>query len=255
VRLNVTIPVFNERERLPRCIPKLQEFLSCHGCFEYEVVIANNGSTDGTQAVAEQLSRDCPNVRALWIPGKGRGGAIKPAWLASAADILTYMDVDLATDLAAFPALVEAVAERGFDLAVGSRLLRASRTRRGWRRELISHCYMRLVKAFFHTRFSDAQCGFKAISKKAALQLLPVIEDAGWFFDTELLVIAEKCGYRICDLPVTWVDDPDSRVRVIPTAWADLKGLLRLRRNFRRGAYAHLMLACQHKPEDRAAIA
>ena len=234
MKVDVVIPVYNEEARLTRCVPRLQEFLWRQDRFECEVVIANNGSTDQTQAVAEQLSREYRNVRALWIPDKGRGGAVKQAWLASAADILSYMDVDLATDLAAFPALVEAVAERGFDLAVGSRLLRASRTRRGWRRELISRCYMRLVKVFFPVRFSDAQCGFKAITRQVARELLPLVEDSGWFFDTELLLLAEHFGYQICDMPVVWTDHPDSRVRIASTAWADFKGLLRVRRNTKR---------------------
>ena len=140
------------------------------------------------------------------------------------------------------------MAGQGYDLAIGSRLLPGSKTRRGWKRELISRGYMRLVNAFFHVRFSDAQCGFKAISRPAARALLPRVQDDGWFFDTELLVLAERLGYRIGEIPVTWNDDPDSRVRVLSTAWADLKGLLRLRRNLRHGGSAPPPSRCHPTP-------
>jgi hypothetical protein len=133
-----------------------------------------------------------------------------------------------------------ALAGVGFDLAAGSRLLKPCLTTRGFKRELISRCYNRLVKAVFRTRFSDAQCGFKAITRPAAQALLPLAEDNGWFLDTELLVLAEKLGYRIFDLPVQWNDDPDSRVRIARTAWEDIKGIVRVRRNLWRGRYAGL---------------
>ncbi len=238
--VNVTIPVFNEERRLLCCVPRLHEFLSAEVRFEFEVVIANNGSTDRTQAVAERLSQQYQRVRSLWIPQRGRGGAIRLAWQESAANILSYMDVDLSTGLAAFPAMVEAVLQGGFELAVGSRLMPGAETKRRWRRELISRGYMGLIAACFHVRFSDAQCGFKAIARQSAHELLPQVEDNGWFFDTELLVLAEKLGYRICDLPVAWIEDPDSRVKVAKTAWADLQGVARLWWKLRRGGVTRL---------------
>jgi glycosyltransferase involved in cell wall biosynthesis len=228
--VNITIPVFNEEKRLARCLPRLHNFLAQQSIFPWEIVIANNASTDRTQAVAEQFSREFASVRVLWIPEKGRGGALKQAWLASTADVLSYMDVDLATDLAAFPALVEAVSMRGFDIAIGSRLLPDSCTNRGWKRDIISRCYIWMVRSSAHAHFSDAQCGFKALSRRAAQALLPQIRDTGWFFDTELLVLAERLGYRIGEVPVRWTDDADTRVHILNTALADLKGLLRLRR-------------------------
>ncbi|MBI4323820.1 MAG: glycosyltransferase family 2 protein [Chloroflexi bacterium] len=235
MKILVVIPVFNEEQRLTRCLPKLHGFLSGQSRFEYEIVIANNASTDRTQTVAEQLCREFGNVRLVWLPQKGRGGALKTVWLASSADILTYMDVDLSTDLAAFPALVDAIASHGFDLAIGSRLLPASRIERNWKRELISRSYVTLIHALCPTRLSDAQCGFKAVARPAALRLLPLVEDREWFFDTELLLLAEKLGYRICELPVRWVEDPNSRVRIFSTALADVKGLIRLRRKLACG--------------------
>ncbi len=150
------------------------------------------------------------------------------------------MDVDLSTNLFAYPPMIEALICTGFDIGIGSRLLKASSTRRSLKREVVSRAYNLLVKAFFRTRFSDAQCGFKAISASAAQKLLPSVEDTTWFFDTELLVIAEKHGYRIFDLPVSWIEDLDSRVDIVQTALDDIKGLIRVKQNFRRGAYGHL---------------
>ena len=240
MRVLVAIPVFNEEAQLAESIGRLYGHLQADCAFDFEVAIADNGSEDRTFAIASRLSEEYPNLRAVHLGVKGRGRALKQAWSESEADVLSYMDVDLSTDLRAFAPLVQAVASGSFDLATGSRLLPASLTRRCWRRELISRSYNWLVKRLFQTRFSDAQCGFKAISRLAASALLPVIEDNGWFFDTELLIVAEKSGYRIFDLPVAWTEDADSRVRVLSTAWADWRGLLRLRRDFARGRYAHL---------------
>ena len=170
----VTIPVLNEEIRLALRFPRLMEYLQGVTGLRWEVVIANNGSTDETQSLAERFSRQYPHVRALWLSERGRGGALKRAWIESQADVMTYMDVDLSTDLDAFPKLVQAVASGGFDLAVGSRLAVGAQTQRSWKRELTSRCYVRLIKLLCHTSVSDAQCGFKAISRRAAQVLLPL---------------------------------------------------------------------------------
>jgi glycosyltransferase involved in cell wall biosynthesis len=236
--INITVPVLNEAGQLAASIGTLHRFLCEHCRFEFEIVVADNGSTDGTLSIARDLAGKCPSVRVLRLEEKGRGRALKRAWSESRAEICSYMDVDLSTDLHAFPSLVESLIGGGFDLAIGSRLLKPALTTRGIKRELISRCYNLLVKAAFRTRFSDAQCGFKAITRPAAQTLLPLVEDNGWFLDTELLVLAEKLGYRIFDLPVQWNDDPDSRVKIARTAWEDLKGIVRVRRNLWRGEYA-----------------
>jgi glycosyltransferase involved in cell wall biosynthesis len=238
--VNVTIPVANEERRLPRSLPRLHRFLSesFRLPLEFQIVIANNGSTDRTQEIAEQFSREYPNVRVLRIPEKGRGGAVKKAWLESEAEVLTYMDVDLATDLEAFPALVEAVASGQADIAIGSRRMASSKTNRSWRREVISRAYLRLARLLCGLRCSDAQCGFKAVSRTAAQALLPQVEDNGWFFDTELLVRAQWGGYRIAEVPVKWTEDRDSRVKILRTAWEDVRGLMRLRRELARNRKA-----------------
>lgn len=244
VKVLVTVPVFNEERRLAPSIRTLHNFLSQSCPFEFEVVIADNGSTDQTGEVANAIGADYPKVRVVRLEGRGRGRALKKVWGESQADILSYMDVDLSTDLKCFPPLIECLLSGHFDIAVGSRLLEASRTTRGFKREFISRGYNLLVKGLFRTQFSDAQCGFKGITKKAAIQLLPLVEDNNWFMDTELLILAEALGYRIFDMPVRWVDNSDSRVRICQTAWEDLRGLLRVRRVVRQGRLAPRCCGC-----------
>ena len=201
---------------------------------DWEIVIAENGSTDGTAAIADALTKEFPKIFVNHFKEKGRGGALKRTWLQSEADILTYMDADLSSDLETFPALIESLAKDGHDLATGSRLLRPKLTTRSFKREFASRCYNILVKAMLGVHFSDAQCGFKAITSQAAGHLLPQVEDTGWFFDTELLVLGEKQGYRILDMPVKWVEQGESHVQMFSTAKADLAGLFRLRRKLQR---------------------
>ena len=227
--VNVTIPVFNEDATLAANVSQVVRFLNAEFAYPHEVVIANNGSTDQTQAVAEEVSCKYGAVRVVQLARPGRGDAVAAVWRRSEADVVSYMDCDLSSDLAAFPKLVEPLIRGTADLSTGSRLLNPSTTSRGLKREVLSRGYNLLVKALFRTRFSDAQCGFKAITREAAMKLLPLIRDQGWFFDTELLVLADRAGFRIHDLPVHWVDDPDSRVRIGSTIIADLAGLARLR--------------------------
>jgi glycosyltransferase involved in cell wall biosynthesis len=232
MKVNITIPVLDEEAQVASSVRELVQFLAMRCRFESEVVIADNGSTDATWDVAGALAKEHPSVRRVRLSEKGRGRAVKKVWAESDCEVLTYMDVDLATELSAFPPLVESIISGGFDLAVGSRLLKPRLTTRGLKREFISRSYNRLIKLLFDPGFSDAQCGFKAISRRAARALIPLVESDGWFMDTELLLLAERLGYRIFDCPVRWVDDPGSRVALWATALSDVKGLLRLRRKF-----------------------
>ncbi len=239
--VEVVIPVYNEEKDLPRSIASLHGFLERHLPYKWRILVADNGSTDSTLTTAQRLSQEYPRVACLHLEQKGRGRALLKAWLQSDADIVSYMDVDLATDLEAFPKLVDAIAKEGYDIAIGSRLLPGAQViNRTLKREITSRSYNLLIKAMFLVRFRDAQCGFKAISHKAAQRLLPLIKDRGWFFDSELLILAEKNGYRTKEVPVKWTDDPDSRVNVVKTAYGDLKGLLRLRFGGLREASRHL---------------
>ena len=231
VSVEVVIPVLNEEPALTGSVDTLVRFFS-EALAEYQwwITIADNGSTDGTLAVARRLAEEHRGrVGVLHLAQKGRGRALRKAWLGSQCDIVAYMDVDLSTGLEAFPLLVHAIADEGCHLAVGSRLLPGSETRRSFRREVISRIYNGVIRLSFQTRFSDAQCGFKAMSRASAEALVPVIENNHWFFDTELLIIAEKRGFRVKDVPVRWNEDPDSRVKIVGTALEDLRGLVRLR--------------------------
>lgn len=227
--VEVVVPVYNEEEALPKSIPVLCAYLETYFPYRWSVVIANNASTDNTLTIAEGLAAGDPHVSVLHLEEKGRGRALKAAWSASEADIVAYMDVDLSTNLWSFLPLVAPLATGHSDVATGSRLLRGAMVTRQWKRELISRCYNLLVKALCGNRFSDAQCGFKAIKRSVAQKLLPRIEDNEWFFDTELLLLAEERGYRISEVPVDWIEDLDSRVDVASTAVKDVKGLLRIR--------------------------
>jgi glycosyltransferase involved in cell wall biosynthesis len=231
--VDVVVPVYNEERALPESIPTLRAFLET-GPFTYDwtIIIGDNASIDNTPAVSKKLEAESGGkVRYVRIERKGRGFALKQIWSESDADVRSYMDVDLSTGLDAFPALVRGIAEEGCGVAIGSRLARGSKTTRSVGRTTLSRGYNAIIKAMFWTRFSDAQCGFKAISREVAERVLPLIEDNNWFFDTELLILAERMGYRIKDVPVEWVEDPDTRVKIGSTVAEDLRGLLRLRIN------------------------
>ncbi len=229
VSVEVVVPVYNEERALPESIRALCAYLETYFPYRWSVVIADNASTDATLSVGEGLAAANPRVSVLHLEEKGRGRALKAAWLASEADIVAYMNVDLSTNLWSFLPLVAPLATGHSDVAIGSRLLRGAMVTRQWKRELISRCYNLLIKTLFGNRFSDAQCGFKAVKRGVAQELLPQIEDGEWFFDTELLLLAEERSYRISEVPVDWIEDLDSRVDVTSTALEDVKGLLRVR--------------------------
>jgi len=226
--IDVAIPVYNEEHILAQSVATLRQFLKENMPQSWRIVIADNGSKDKTWEIAQALAREHPDVTTLHLDEKGRGRALRHAWLESSADIVSYMDVDLSTDLEAFPKLIQAI-EEGHDVAIGSRHLPGSSVRRSLGREFTSRSYNFLIKAMFLAKLSDAQCGFKALSSEAARKLVPLIRDQGWFFDTELLILAHKKGCQIKEIAVAWVEDPDSRVSIPKTALQDLKGLLRMR--------------------------
>lgn len=226
--VDVVIPVFNEEKALPRNIVILADFLKANLRNPWQIIIADNASTDNTRSVSEMLTQRYSGINYLHIPQKGRGRALKTAWLDSTADIVSYMDVDLSTDLSYFPQLVRSL-EEGYHVAIGSRLSKGSRVTRSVKRELISRSYNMLIKSMFFVPFNDAQCGFKALTRKTAQAIVPHIKNDNWFFDTELLIIAAKRGYKINQLPVKWDDDQTSTVHITSTATEDIKGLLRLR--------------------------
>ncbi|MFJ5836324.1 glycosyltransferase [Streptomyces shenzhenensis] len=226
--LDVVIPVYNEEKDLGPCVLRLHEHLTRTFPYAFRITIADNASTDSTPQVAAGLAARLPEVVDFRLEQKGRGRALRAVWSASDAPVLAYMDVDLSTDLNALLPLVAPLISGHSDLAIGSRLNRSSRVVRGAKREFISRSYNLILRGSLQARFSDAQCGFKAIRRDVAQVLLPLVEDTGWFFDTEMLVLAERAGLRIHEVPVDWVDDPDSTVHIVRTATDDLKGVWRV---------------------------
>lgn len=228
--VSIVIPVYNEEKDLPTKIPVLHNFLEKSlKNYEWKIIIADNGpSKDNTKRVSKELVKKYKKVTYQLVPRPGRGNALREIWLKERADYLSYMDVDLSSGLASFPLLLSAL-DRGYDIAIGSRLRHGAKVHgRSLYREILSRGYNMLIKLFFWTKFQDAQCGFKAMTKNAAKTLLPHIKDNGWFFDSELLIIAEKSGFKIKEIPIIWRDDPASTVKVVKTAWDDIKGLARI---------------------------
>jgi glycosyltransferase involved in cell wall biosynthesis len=226
--IDVVVPVYNEQGGLERSIRNLHRHLRTQMPFSWRIVIADNASTDATPAVAAALARELRGVSVLRLERKGRGLALREAWSRSDARVVCYMDVDLSTDLRALLPLVAPLLSGHSDVAIGSRLARGARVVRGPKRELISRSYNLILRSVLRARFSDAQCGFKAVRGEVARELLADVRDDGWFFDTELLVLAQRRGLRIHEVPVDWVDDPDSRVDIVRTAIDDLRGVGRL---------------------------
>jgi putative flippase GtrA len=226
--VEIVIPVYNEAAGLEQSVRRLHRFLSDGFPFSWRIVIADNASVDATPEIARRLALTLPSVRHLRLDQKGRGRALRAAWSASPAKVVTYMDVDLSTDLRGLLPLVAPLISGHSDLSIGTRLAHSSRVVRGPKREFISRSYNRLLHTVLRAKFTDAQCGFKAVRRDVLDGLMGDVIDQGWFFDTELLVLAQRRGLRIHEVPVDWVDDPDSRVDIVHTALTDLKGVARL---------------------------
>lgn len=229
IQVDVVIPVLNEAQVLEKSVTTVRDFLTKNFKYRWEVIIVDNGSSDGTLEIAKTLANKFEDVKFIYLQEKGRGRALREAWQNSTADVVLYTDVDLSTELAAMPKLVDALVHEGYDISTGTRLARSSNTRRCFKREITSRAYNIFLKCILFTKFSDAQCGFKAVTRDVVNKIIPQVKDQGWFFDTEMLVLAEKQGLRIKDIPVTWIEDDDSRVKIISTAWENIKGVFRLR--------------------------
>lgn len=226
--VDIVVPVYNEEKDLENSIRALRAYLDRAVPWNCNIIIADNASTDSTPNIAATLTADVDRVRSIRIPKKGRGRALKQTWMTSTADVVVYMDVDLSTDLSALLPLIAPLISGHSDIAIGTRLTRSSRVTRGPKREIISRCYNFLIRSTVGAHFSDAQCGFKAMRTDAAHKLLPLVKDNEWFFDTETLILAERAGMRIHEVPVDWTDDPNSTVDIISTATEDIKGLWRV---------------------------
>jgi glycosyltransferase involved in cell wall biosynthesis len=233
--VDIAVPVRDEAHVLAASIERLHAHLAHGFPYSWRLTIVDNGSSDATLEVADDLAARLDRIRVLHLDEAGRGRALRRAWTTSDAQVVAYLDVDLSTELEALVPLISPVVSGRAEVAIGSRLAPGARVTRGWRRELISRAYNLLVRRAFATRVRDAQCGFKAVRADVARALLPEVADQGWFFDTELLLLAEHNGLRIDEVPVRWVEDHDSRVRIVRTAIDDLRGLARVRRTVRAG--------------------
>ena len=231
MKLDIVIPVLNEEKSLSNCVEEVINYCNSYlPSWDFGVVIADNGSTDRTGEIGNCLVQMHPAVSYIRLEQRGRGRALKHVWSKSDADVVSYMDVDLSTDIHVLAAAVKPVVSNNCDICIGSRLLSDSKVRnRSLRRGFISRSYSLMFRVLFLVSFKDAQCGFKVMLKSSLDKVLPHVEDSGWFFDTELLILSEKSQYKICEIPVIWTDDPDSKVNVMKTAWEDIKGLFRLR--------------------------
>jgi putative flippase GtrA len=244
--LDVVVPVYNEQTDLEPCLRRLHHHLTTALPYPFRITVADNASTDATLTVAHRLAGELPGVHVLHLDAKGRGRALRAAWTASPAPVLAYLDVDLSTDLAGLLPLIAPLISGHSDLAIGTRLAGTARVVRGPKREILSRGYNLLLRGLLAARFTDAQCGFKAIRADVATDLLPLVQDNDWFFDTELLILAQHAGLRIHEVPVDWVDDPDSRVDLTATVWADLKGIARLGRALATRTLPLAALRTQH---------
>lgn len=230
VLVDIILPVYNEEIILEKSVKELRDFLKGMPEYTFRILIVDNGSTDKTYEIAKKLAEDYPNVDVMHLEEKGRGGALKKAWSQSTADVMCYMDVDLSTDLNALKKLIDSIAKENYDIVVGSRFAKGSKTKRSLLRDILSKGYNTLVKFLLKAEFSDAQCGFKAVNKRLVYELLPKVEDSSWFFDTELLVLAEKNAYKIKEIPILWEDIGDSKVEIFHTTFSYIKNILNLRK-------------------------
>ncbi|WP_414639067.1 glycosyltransferase [Actinophytocola sp.] len=251
ITVDIMIPVYNEERALPGCVQVLHEFLGAQFPFDWTIVIVDNASTDDTATVANGLAEQFDRVRVRRLERKGRGLALRETWRASTATVVVYMDVDLSTGLDALLPLVAPLVNGHSDIAIGSRLAPGARTVRGPKREFVSRCYNGLIRLTHGAGFSDAQCGFKAARTDTIRPLLDHVADDAWFFDTELLLLAEFNGLRVHEVPVDWVEDVDSRVDVVGTARDDIRGLIRVARAKSTGAAR--VAGLPRRPGPRAA--
>ena len=226
--IDIVVPVLNEEKILQKSTTTLDEYMAKHLPHRYQITIVDNGSQDKMLEIAKNLAEKHQSVQVVSLAERGRGRALKQVWQNSPADILAYMDVDLSTSLDDFLPMIQPLVAGEAGVAIGSRLLKDSKTSRGLKREFISRCYNSTIKWTSRTKFSDAQCGFKAIRRDVSTKFLPKIKDNKWFFDTELLIKTERAGVPIYEQLVTWIEDTDSRMKIVKTAVDDLRGLYRV---------------------------
>ncbi len=227
--LSIILPAYNEAKRIESAVERIMEFMNSN-FQDFEIIIAEDGSTDGTDKVAEKLAEKYGFVRHLHSDERlGRGKALNNAIKRSEYEFVIYMDVDLSTDLKHVNDIYEAL-KAGYDIAVGSRLLKSSRAKRPFTRDLSSRVYNFLVRALLKSGIHDHQCGFKGFRKSRIADILDSIADNHWFWDTELLVLAQRKGLKIKEIPVTWEHGGESKVSILNDSIYMLRNIFRIMR-------------------------
>ncbi len=233
LKLEINLPVLNEEAQLRKSVVVLREFVKKRmPDYDSRIVVVDNGSTDKTNQICKELKQEYPDVDFIRLEQRGRGRALRKAWTESTADICSYMDIDLSTGLDAFPKLIDAIGKKGYDIATGSRLMKGAKIKRSIKREILSRGYVFLLKHFLGVAFRDAQCGFKAVNRKVITEVVPHVLDQEWFFDSELLFKCQRWGYKIKEIPVTWIEDPGSTVKLYKTVKNYILSILRLKLEF-----------------------
>lgn len=231
------LPIYNEEKILAKNVLKLFDYLknSKDSNFSWQIVLIINGSRDKSLAIAKGLeAKHQKEIKAINILEPGKGNALKIYSKKSQADILVYMDIDLAVTLKNIPNLINPIIENKYDLVIGSRLLKESKIERSFLRELSSQIYSFLARRILGLEIKDFQCGFKAIKQGVFSEIAPYIESKKWFFDTELIAYADKLKFRIKEIPVDWeenrYDERESKVRVIRDSISFLINLIKLKK-------------------------
>jgi len=230
VKIDIVIPVYNEAPILRKNVSRVVSFLELDSAYkDYKVIIVDNGSRDKTFEIAQELAVQYAKVNVIHLNQKGRGRALRKAWQESEADIVSYMDADLSTDLEAMHKLFNAIIIDGYDIAVGFRLSSVFRVKRTLVRSFLSYGYNLLIKIIWRIKeLPDVQCGFKALTKNAADAIVPKIENQNWFFDTELLILAYRRRCKIKFIPVKWEERLNGKVKILDTVFEDIVGIVKL---------------------------
>jgi glycosyltransferase involved in cell wall biosynthesis len=229
-KVDIVVPAYNDADDIKKNIPKLSSFCKEKlKDYNYKILILENGSKDNTEKIVLDFKKHDTRVNYTHLKKVGRGNELINAWSRSDADYLCYMDIDLSTDIKSLPILIKKL-ENGYDICVGSKYLNRSKKERTFIRLILSRVYNTITGIYLGTTFTDAQCGFKAINKTVAKNVLPLIRDKNWFFDTELLYFSEKMGYRRAEIPIVWVEYGNSSVKIFKTIFDFLKKLRELKK-------------------------
>lgn len=228
----IAIPCYNEEKIIKKNILILLEFCDQNLKQDFTIIIADNNSNDQTKQIIKGLENE--KIKYIFIPRKGKGLAIETAWQSQDSDIYVFMDADLAADLNALPELIRQI-KQGYDICIGSRFHKLSKVKRGIIRKIFSHGYSFLFKIILNSKINDAPCGFKAINRKARQNILPQVRNKEWFFDSELLILAEKQNYKIKEIPIKWEEPKHrkSRAGITSIIREYLKMLLKTRKRLK----------------------